>query len=130
MKIYKLNLLLILININCNFSKDQTTKDVSHTAINLNTSQAKAIISSDSNLIILDVRTPEEYADGKIANAINIDVKDESFKSKVTKLNKSKSYLVYCKAGSRSANAVSIMQELGFTKIYNLTNGYDEWIEN
>jgi rhodanese-related sulfurtransferase len=130
MKIFKLNLLLILINVNCNFSKDQTTKDGSLTTVNLNTSQAKDIISSDSNLIILDVRTPEEYADGKIANAINIDVEDESFKSKVTQLDKSKSYLVYCKAGSRSANAVSIMHELGFTKIYNLTNGYDDWIEN
>ncbi|WP_291114482.1 rhodanese-like domain-containing protein [Flavobacterium sp. UBA6135] len=83
---------------------------------------------SDDNAIILDVRTPEEFERGIIPNAINIDIyKGQGFIYMLEELDKSKSYYVYCHAGSRSAKACEIMQQLGFSTTYNLIGGISEW---
>lgn len=67
-------------------------------------------LQSDTNAIILDVRTEDECADGIIPNSINIDIyKGQGFVYKVEELDKNKNYYVYCKAGGRSAQACSIM---------------------
>ncbi len=79
------------------------------------------------NTLVLDVRTPEEIAAGKIAGAFDLDIQNPEFKSQVEKLDKAKTYLVYCKKGGRSARACSILEEAGFEKIYNLKGGYDGW---
>lgn len=76
------------------------------------------------NLVIIDVRTPEEVAQGKIKGALEMDVKSPDFKEKVVALDKTKQYMVYCYAGGRSANAMKIMKELGFKQVYNLQDGY------
>lgn len=82
----------------------------------------------DNNSIILDVRTNHEVEEGIIPNAINIDIYESSiFLEKIKKLDKSKSYFVYCKAGARSAQACAIMQQLGFEKTYNLLGGFSNW---
>ncbi|GGD31189.1 rhodanese-like domain-containing protein [Flavobacterium orientale] len=83
---------------------------------------------SDDNAIILDVRTPEEFERGVIPKAINIDIyKGQGFIYMLEELDKSKSYYVYCHAGSRSAKACQVMQQLGFEKTYNLSGGISEW---
>lgn len=85
-------------------------------------------LQNDNNAIILDVRTAEEFAEGKIENAINIDIyKGQGFIYEVDALDKSKSYYIYCKAGGRSGQACSIMNELGFEKTYNLSGGIMNW---
>jgi len=92
--------------------------------------QADSIIhenSNNPNFIILDVRTPGEFAQ-HIQNAVNIDYKSETFRNDIDVLDKNAVYLVYCLAGSRSAGAVEIMQELGFRKMYNMIGGIREWI--
>jgi len=76
---------------------------------------------------LLDVRTPEEIAQGKIENAMEIDFSSPDFKDKVSMLDKNKEYIVYCAAGGRSSRAVNIMKEVGFTKAHNLTAGYNGW---
>ncbi len=82
----------------------------------------------DNNSIILDVRTNHEVEEGIIPNAINIDIYESSiFLEKIKKLDKSKSYFVYCKAGARSAQACAIMEQLGFEKTYNLLGGFSNW---
>jgi rhodanese-related sulfurtransferase len=82
----------------------------------------------DNNSIILDVRTNHEVEEGIIPDAINIDIYESSiFLEKIKKLDKSKSYFVYCKAGARSAQACAIMQQLGFEKTYNLLGGFSNW---
>ena len=82
----------------------------------------------DNNSIILDVRTNHEVEEGIIPNAINIDIYESSiFLEKIKKLDKSKSYFVYCKAGARSAQACAIMEQLGFEKTYNLLGGFSKW---
>ena len=94
---------------------------------NIDVSKAKEIIRDSSNLIILDVRTQEEVAEGMIEKAINIDYEKDDFITKVNALDKSKPILVYCKGGGRSADAVQIMEGIGFSKIYNLEDGYEGW---
>ena len=90
-------------------------------------SVAKALMADLSGLVILDVRTPEEYAAGHLENAINIDYRASTFKDELGKLDKSKSYLVYCGSGKRSLESVKIMTELGFSHVYNLLGGITQW---
>ncbi|CCG53207.1 Rhodanese-related sulfurtransferase [Flavobacterium indicum GPTSA100-9 = DSM 17447] len=82
----------------------------------------------DQDAIILDVRTEEEVASGKIPNSINIDIyKGQGFVYQVEELDKNKTYYVYCRSGARSAQACSIMNQLGFEKTYNLIGGIMQW---
>ncbi len=81
------------------------------------------------DFIIIDVRTPEEYGEGHIENAVNIDYNSESFKDQVGELNRDKIYLVYCKSGKRSAVAVDIMKELEFMEINHLVVGIIGWTD-
>lgn len=85
-------------------------------------------LQEDDNAVILDVRTEDECNDGIIPNAINIDIyKGQGFIYQVEELDKSKNYYVYCKAGGRSAQACSIMNQMGFETTYNLMGGFSEW---
>ena len=77
--------------------------------------------------VILDVRTPKEFYQGHIAHAINIDYYDLTFKQRVEKLDPSKTYLVYCSMGGRSASARKIMLEMGFKNVYNMLEGILGW---
>jgi phage shock protein E len=82
--------------------------------------------TGNPEFIILDVRTPEEFANGHIEGAINIDIND-NFVSEAATLEKDKTYLVYCHSGRRSAEARDTMAQLGFKNIYNMTAGISEW---
>ena len=85
-------------------------------------------LEADNNAVILDVRTEEEWNDGIIPNAILLDIyKGQGFIYGLEELDKSKNYYVYCKAGGRSAQACSIMNQLGFENTYNLMGGITEW---
>lgn len=78
--------------------------------------------------VILDVRTSYEFDDGKIPNALNIDIMNpHEFMTKVKELDKTLPYFVYCKAGVRSAQACELMQQLGFENTNNLVGGFSEW---
>ncbi|WP_431136440.1 rhodanese-like domain-containing protein [Psychroserpens mesophilus] len=85
-------------------------------------------LEADNNAVVLDVRTPEEVAEGIIPNAIHIDIfKGQGFIDEVQQLDKTKTYFVYCKAGGRSGQACGVMNQLGFNKTYNLLGGFSEW---
>ena len=88
----------------------------------------KGKIEQDDNAVILDVRTDDEWFDGKIPGAVHLDIyKPQEFMDGLEKLDKSKSYYVYCKAGGRSYQACSIMGQLGFPHTYNLVGGITQW---
>lgn len=89
---------------------------------NINMKKALDLISKSTNLVLLDVRTPEEYMSGSAPNSINIDVLNTDFTSKVNLLDKNKEYIVYCRSGNRSTIASSIMFTNGFLHVYNLAN--------
>ena len=80
-----------------------------------------------TDVVLMDVRTPEEIAKGKIAGALELDYYASNFQEEITKLDKSKTYLVYCRSGNRSGKTCKLMAEQGFTKLYNLAGGYNAW---
>ena len=82
---------------------------------------------SDPNVVVLDVRTPGEFMAGHITNSLNIDVEGMQFAADITKLDKSKTYAVYCQSGRRSAIATTEMSKLGFTTLFNLQGGIGAW---
>ncbi len=91
---------------------------------------AASLIEKNMNnpdFVILDVRTPGEYSDGHIENALNIDVKSESFREEAVKLDTGKTHLIHCRSGSRSARAGALMEELGFADIYDIEGGFVAW---
>ena len=78
-------------------------------------------------VITLDVRTPEEFNAGHIANAININLEGSDFTSEVSKLDMNATIAVYCRSGNRSGVATEQMAELGFVDMYDMQGGILEW---
>lgn len=76
--------------------------------------------AGSENRVILDVRTAGEFSEGRVQGAINIDVLENDFKDKVGKLDKAKTYKVYCRSGNRSGRATQIMKSMGFTDVENV----------
>jgi len=76
---------------------------------------------------LIDVRTAQEYSEGHIDNAQNIDYFSETFEADIAKLDKNKPVIVYCKSGNRSAKCAKKMEEAGFVKIYDLDGGISKW---
>ncbi|OZV69064.1 rhodanese-like domain-containing protein [Winogradskyella aurantia] len=85
-------------------------------------------LEEDNNSVILDVRTQQEVEFGIIPNAVHMDIyQGQGFLDEIKKLDKSKSYYVYCRSGGRSAQACAIMNQLGFERTYNLVGGFTKW---
>lgn len=76
--------------------------------------------------VLIDVRTPSEFASGSIAGAKNIDIMSPDFQNQIGTLDKGKQYFLFCRSGNRSAQACNIMAEQGFI-VYNLKGGVDTW---
>lgn len=77
--------------------------------------------------VVLDVRTPSEYAEGHLQGAMNIDVNAADFTTRVNQLDKDKAYAVYCRSGNRSGAALKIMKDAGFTQVQHLDGGITAW---
>ena len=101
----------------------QTKKEV-------NSKQANTMLQKDSKLLVLDVRTPEEFKEGHIKGAINIDIRQEDAFSKIDKLNRNSKYLVYCRTNHRSGMAVDHMLKSGFKTVYQMMDGFPGWAAN
>lgn len=84
---------------------------------------------SNKKFVILDVRTPEEFAEEHIENARNLSFDAENFKSEINKLHRNQKYLVYCKTGGKSGKTVNMMRENGLKEIYYLQGGLAKWKE-
>ncbi len=82
---------------------------------------------SDKSVVVLDVRTPGEFQSEHLENAINVDYEGSNFEGEVQKLDKSKTYAVYCRSGRRSGLATEIMAKDGFKSIFNLDGGIENW---
>ena len=97
--------------------------------MDLNQEQWWQDCQADDNAIILDVRTSDEFEDGFIPGAINIDIyKGQGFIYEVDNLDKTKNFYVYCRSGGRSSQACSVLkQHLGIENAYNLLGGFMHW---
>lgn len=86
-----------------------------------------SIIADTTGVTLVDVRTPQEFADGHIDRAINIDVKSNDFATIANStLQKDKTIAIYCRSGRRSKTAAKILTENGFT-VVELESGYNGW---
>ena len=113
-------------------SKEAVKADRSQGSIvaHVTASEALELIQTNNgnpDFVILDVRTPEEFSDGHIENAINLDYYSARFKEELAGLVKDKVYLTYCRSGARSERTVAIMEDLDFTQVYDMTYGLNQW---
>lgn len=96
---------------------------------NVSVENASAMIADKADLVVLDVRTPEEFAEGHIEGAVNLNARSETFIEDLAKLDKDAAYLVHCRSGRRSAKAVAAMQEAEFQNVAHLDAGMLGWNE-
>ncbi len=122
MKKVFISLGLCALLIACDGNKNDKTK--SSKTVNTETFSKE---TNESDVQIIDVRTPEEFAQGHIENAININIMDNNFETEISKLDKSKKTLVYCKSGGRSSDAAQKLSSMGFENISNLEGGLLAW---
>ncbi len=97
--------------------------------VNLSASDFSDKIVNDKSAVVVDVRTPQEFNDGHISNSLLIDIYHPTFPEKISALDKSKNYYIYCRSGSRSYHAGVFMLEQGFTNVHHLEEGIISWIE-
>ena len=95
---------------------------------NVTPNEAQKILER-KEAIIIDVRTPAEFANGHIKGARNIDIQNPSFLEQIKALDKDTAYVVNCRFGGRSSRAGSFMDELGFKNVMNLDGGIIAWEE-
>lgn len=103
--------------------KPSTSTKITH----LDAKAAQESLSGE--VIVLDIRTPAEFAEGHIEGALNIDFNADNFADNIDKLDKSKEYLVHCRSGGRSGRSLPTFESLGFEKILHLDGGMNGWVE-
>ena len=101
--------------------------DPQNSEVQLVTAEEMISILESEDVQVIDVRTPEEYSEVHIANAQNIDYLSPTFEEDITKLDREKPIILYCKGGTRSAKCAKKMEEAGFEKIYDLKGGLSRW---
>lgn len=123
--IVRLALYLIVFTsvVSCQSQQDKTISRVDKDAIKAE------VIGKDVQLV--DVRTPGEYRAGHIDDAVNFDLSNRNaFMKQIETLDKDQPVYLYCLVGSRSAYAAKILRDKGFTKIYDYSGGYNDWVRN
>jgi len=106
----------------------QSTTDIPINNVDVNT--ARDLVTQNKTVIVLDVRTPEEYAIGHIEGALNINIAEADFSKRVSKLNRDKTYIIHCSANvknGRSAKSLEIMSSFGFDNLLNMEGGIIAW---
>lgn len=93
----------------------------------LTVEEAKSLIESNSSIVIVDVRTREEYDSGHIEGAVLIPVSE--LEDRLNELSKEDELFIYCRTGNRSTNSVNILKANGYTKIFHLKDGITAWIQ-
>ena len=105
------------------FANAQKIKSVNSTEVN-------AMLSKANKIVVLDVRTADEFAMGHVKGAINIDIRQADATSRIDKLDKKATYVVHCRTNRRSQIAVDHMVQAGFTNIYQMMDGMMGWNQN
>lgn len=127
-KIVTLISVLLFISLSCESTKtnEKITADQEvAVAKDVSVKEFKSLIADD--VILLDVRRPIEYNAGHLAGSININFFDDDFLQQVSKLDNSKTLLIYCASGGRSSGAMKKIKGSGFAKMYNMLGGISSW---
>jgi rhodanese-related sulfurtransferase len=88
---------------------------------------AAKLLKVDSKVVVLDIRTPEEFAAGHIKGATNINFNADSFRANVQRLDPGRTYLVHCASGGRSTRSLDLFKQLGFKSVVHLDGGLRGW---
>ena len=99
---------------------------------NLSPAEVREVLgkrSGDPDFVLLDVRTRKEFDAERIAGAVIVDYNSPSFRDEIGKLDREKTYLVYCRTGNRTKGALKVMQEMGFRNLLHLADGITGWKE-
>jgi phage shock protein E len=100
--------------------------------LNLSSAEAREVLgkrSGDPRFVLLDVRTPKEFQAERIEGAVMVDYLSPAFRDEMAKLDREKTYLVYCRTGNRTIGALKVMRELGFRNVLHLASGITKWKE-
>lgn len=92
----------------------------------LDSKNAKALLDEEEGILLLDVRTPEEFAEGHLAGAKNLDFHEPGFAEQLQQLDPNQKYMVYCAVGGRSGKTLQMTEEMGFKEVYNVSEGFKE----
>ena len=125
MNIYSMKKLIVVIAVGLFLLTSCGAQETAHHKI-LNAVEFEQAIEQ-SEVILVDVRTPGEFAQGHIDGAINIDFNGRDFEKQIQELDKKKDVYIYCRSGARSGRAGQIMESLGFEKVYDLGGGILGW---
>lgn len=98
-------------------------------AKNITVDEAAKLVQSNTNIVVLDVRTPGEFQSGHIKGATNINFNDKDFAKKVAALDKNKTYIIHCAAGGRSGRACEQIKTLNFKNMLHMNEGFSKWKE-
>jgi phage shock protein E len=90
--------------------------------------EAASLLKQDATVVVLDIRTPQEFQQGHIAGAENIDFRSPEFRKEIEVLGRDKPYLVHCASGGRSTRSLSVFEELQFKQVYHLEAGINGWL--
>ena len=107
-------------------SSDTTTQSIEL----VSPADAAQVIADDpAGLVVLDIRTPEEFNEARLADAIMVDFYADDFADQLDTLDKDVPYVMYCRTGNRSSDAVKTMKDLGFVEVYEIDGGIANWYE-
>src|SRR5690606_29130286 len=115
-------LVLTLAVSGCAQSQNSATDNFQHVVA----TEAKTLIANDKEMVILDVRTPEEFDSGHVAGAVNGDFYASDFAHELENQETANTYLIYCASGNRSGKTATLLQDKGFKKIINSDAGFNE----
>ena len=93
----------------------------------VNPTEFKKKMEMYDDIVLVDVRTPEEIKENAIAGHLALNIMDPGFTMRIDELDREKSYFVYCRSGQRSGQACRYMLSQGFKKLYNLEGGIIAW---
>lgn len=125
-RLFTLTLLVISLFACQNLESQQTANGGTLQTVSVADFEQKLTSSPDAQLV--DVRTPGEFAQGHLANAVNISISTPDFITQLDQLDKNKPVFLYCLSGVRSMRAARQLQEQGFQEIYDLQGGLIKWL--
>src|SRR5690554_5027696 len=110
-------------------TSDMISQEKEHEAHLISVEELARHVEDSSELLLLDVRTKEEYEEGHLPGARNMDFLSEDFLLQVEQLPKDQAIYIYCRSGNRSAKAADLMRKAGFRQLYDMEGGYLKWEE-
>ncbi|NOZ95614.1 MAG: rhodanese-like domain-containing protein [Acidobacteria bacterium] len=104
------------------------TRAVFHMAVGPR--QAYQMLQEGRDIVLLDLRSAEEAASGRIPGTeVRMDSLAPDFTEELDGLDRNRTYMLYCRAGERSAAAMTVMEEMGFERVYEIEGGIEAWAQ-